>query len=216
MSTRIHLAPSRFPTLKCAMRVNARLAAVLSLLAVASVAGRARADVLANCDSIDALITCAAADVGKPCRGGGSCYAIGCASGAMMTFTTVYRCDTCPPVIDTDGGAACSIPTLGMACGDGGTCGVRPSYCPQTSGKYVCQGPAGPAPSGPPADDAGASDAKGGAGGAGTSGGAGAPATSSGCDVAPKPSPGPGLIGLGLVAVGLVFFFIDRLRRRPR
>jgi hypothetical protein len=204
------------------------LAGLALWMVAGSFAGKARADLLPQCDMGSALITCAAADEGKPCQGGGTCYAISCSSSAATPgLTKVYRCDACPTIVSvpTD---TCQVGNLGTACGDGGAavCGAIQPYCNTTSDKFVCQIAATAMPTGAPTGAAGTSgtdagtDATGAAGttgGAGTTGaagsGTGAPATTSGCDVAPRPSP-TSLIGLGLVVVGLLFFAIDRRRRR--
>ena len=153
-----------------------------------------------------------------------------------------YKCDTCPTIVTAPAGT-CSYTNLGSTCAaDGGadagsgTCGIVSSHC-QTdlgTGKLECLIPATEKPTGPPAGEtagsggAGATGTAGhGAAGASGSGGSGTAASgaagsaagkgssSSGCDIAPKP-PKPTQIGLGLVAIGIVIFLVDRARRRSR
>jgi hypothetical protein len=211
--------------------------AVLSLAVLALTAGAARGDVPPQCAAQDALITCAAADVGKPCQGGGQCYEISCANG-YMTGSKVYKCDACPTVVPSSN--ECAPSKFGQPCGaDGGTatCGYIPFHC--QNGKYECQTPATAKPTGPPSSGAAGTD--GGAAGtgdgtAGTAGGAagtgdatagtgaagtgaagtgGGSTSSGGCDVVPSPSD-PTVIGLGLLVVGGVLFLVSWLRRRSR
>jgi hypothetical protein len=217
--------------------------AVLSLAVLALTAGAARGDVPPQCAAQDALITCAAADVGKPCQGGGQCYEISCANG-YMTGSKVYKCDACPTVVPSSN--ECAPSKFGQPCGaDGGTatCGYIPFHC--QNGKYECQTPATAKPTGPPSSGAAGTDggaagtgdgtagtgaagtgaAGTGAAGTGTAGtgtagtgaaGTGGGSTSSGgCDVVPSPSD-PTVIGLGLLVVGGVLFLVSWLRRRSR
>jgi hypothetical protein len=186
----------------------------LVIAAVMAWALPSRADVAPGCDAFDALITCAEADVGKACQGGGQCYAIPCGTSTGMT---VYKCDACPAILSAPD-AGCAPTTFGTACGDGGTCSTTPTYCNTSAMKYVCRGPAPAKPTGPPAGEAGGSGGGGGsaAGGTAGSGVADCPACkSSGCDVAPRAT-GPGAIALGLLIVGMVALFYDRRRKRRR
>jgi hypothetical protein len=187
------------------------LFAALALGFVALGAAPARADIPPSCDTQASLVTCAATDVGKPCQGGGQCFEISCSSGTSSS--KIYKCDTCPATIEVAAGT-CGPGTFGTACGDGkGTCGALKSYCATAaSGKYACvataQGTAG-------SGGGGSTGGAGATGSAGADGGADAGTTTSsggGCDIAPTPK--PGMIGLGLVVVGLVFFAVERLRRR--
>jgi MYXO-CTERM domain-containing protein len=151
-----------------------------------------RADSPPSCDSEDSLITCAAADVGKPCQGGGFCYAMNCVGDTTSsTEMTLYKCYTCPTIVAYDGG--CYPP--GNACGDGGTCFDVPPWCVQSS-KFACEVPAAAQPTGPPAGEAGSS-----------SGGCG-------CALA-RGAPTSVEISGGLLGIGLVFLTISR-RRHPR
>ncbi len=93
-----------------------------------------RADVAPTCSAFDALITCDAKDVGKPCQGGGQCYAVSCGTGM-----TLYKCDACPAILSAPD-AGCAPSTFGTACGDGGTCSSTQAYCNTSSTKYVCAG----------------------------------------------------------------------------
>jgi hypothetical protein len=197
----------------------------LVLAAIAAWAPPAAADTLPLCDQSSSLITCAAADVGKPCQGGGMCYAMPCANIGGMNGM-VYKCDACPTVLaQPDGG--CSQSNLGTPCSDGGTCSGINGYCGAAT-KFVCSSPASSKPTGPPAGetDGGAgggagsgtggsagSSAGGGPGGgagSGTSGGAGS--SGGGCDVN-YGAPTAGVIAIALVAVGMVFLVIGRRRR---
>jgi hypothetical protein len=176
--------------------VQAASAVALIFLAISS--APARADILGECIAIN-LITCAATDVGKPCQGGGKCLAVPCSkAGASPTATMVYKCDACPTIVGAPAGT-CTLGNMGTSCsGDGGTgtCAIISPQCQTETGadKVSCQIPPTETPTGPPAGEGG---------------------SSSGCDVAPKPTT-PTAIGLGLVVVGLVAFFVDRARRRSR
>jgi hypothetical protein len=186
------------------------LAAALALTALALWSPPSRADILGTCDAYDSLITCAATDVGKACQGGGRCFEMPCAATPGASTTKVYRCLACPTLIAAPSGT-CTMSNFGATCGDGdggtGTCAVIGSSCQGASGKFACQTPATAQPTGPPAGSIdGSSDAS------GTGGTSGA---SSGCDVVPRP-PKPTSIGLGLIALGVVVFAIDRIRRRSR
>jgi hypothetical protein len=158
-----------------------------------------RADLFVGCGALDSLITCAATDVGKECQGGGTCFEMFCSDSPGSTQMTIYRCMACPTIVDA---GACSTSNLGSPCGaaDGGaTCGVVNTTCLSSTAtnKYLCQIPPAAQPTGAPLGDNKTS-----------SGG-------SGCDIAPKP-PKPGTIGLGLLGLGVVFFAVDKLRRRRR
>jgi hypothetical protein len=198
------------------MTKPALLAAATLTLAVLSLTVRAaRADALPDCPSLqDQLITCAAADVGKPCEGGGQCYEMSCSNSGTIVAGKIYKCDACPTIIPAT--EPCDYNTMGKACGgEGGTgnCGVVPPHCITAGvGKFACKAPPAATPTGPPP-----TGAAGTSGSAGTTGSAGSTGSmgSSGCDVAPRPGK-PTLIGLGLVMAGLVFFAIDRARRRNR
>jgi hypothetical protein len=181
-----------------AMTKPSLLLTALALAWISAWSAPARADIPPSCSAFDALITCAAGDVGKPCQGGGQCYEVHCSAGAAGS--TLYKCDACPTVVAS--ADECSFADLGKACGGDGsaaTCAVLPPHCITAGGKFACQTPATAKPTGPPS----------GGGAAGTTGGT---TKSSGCDIAPNP-PKPTMIGLGLVAAGLVFFLVDRKRR---
>jgi hypothetical protein len=189
-----------------------------------------RADIPPSCDAESSLITCAATDVGKPCQGGGQCFEIACQNGA--SGMKVYKCAACPTIVAAPADT-CTFAKLGMTCsGDGGTgtCGVVPAYC--NAGKLACQMPAQNVPTGPPTGGAGTgggvTDGGAGTGGGSTDGGGGTTGaagtgsggaagnkSSGGCDIAPNP-PKPTAIGLGLLAIGVVAFGVDRVRRRRR
>jgi hypothetical protein len=186
----------------------------LVIAAVMAWALPSRADIPPACDAFDALITCAAADVGKACQGGGQCYAVSCGTSTGMTL---YKCDACPAILSAPD-AGCAPAKFGTACGDGGTCSTTPAYCNTSSMKYVCSGPAPAKPTGPPAGETGGSGGGGGsaAGGQGGRGVSDCPACkSSGCAVAPRAT-GPDAIALGLLIVGLAALFYDRRRKRRR
>jgi hypothetical protein len=197
---------------------------ILVVAAVVAWASPSRADLPPTCDYFDSFITCDAADVGKPCQGGGQCYAAVC--GNIGGGMTIYKCDVCPP-ISAAPDAGCAPGPTGTPCGDGGTCAYLEPYCNSPS-RYGCVGPAPAKPTGPPAGESGgASGARGGAGGgggagiggAGGGGGGGAGVCPSckggGCDVAPRAS-GPGVIALGLLIVGALALAYDRRRKRRR
>jgi MYXO-CTERM domain-containing protein len=96
------------------------------------------ADVPPTCSEFDNDVTCSAADVGKACSGGGTCYEVYCSSqsGGNGTQQNLYKCETCPTILDVDaGGADCTGPggsaAYGSTCaGDAGTCEKLPEYCP--------------------------------------------------------------------------------------
>jgi|GEM_PF-4789809 len=169
------------------MSCFARIVGVVGVVLVALLGWTepCRADVAPMCSSLDSLITCAKADVGKPCQGAGQCYAMYCAND-MLQSTAVYKCAACPPVVPTTDGSCSSYNQVGMSCGTGGTCSVLPSYCLTATviSKLACTGPTPAQPTGPPLGDGqgGAGGAAtggaggGGAGGAGTGGAGGAPA----------------------------------------
>ena len=152
-----------------------RAASVVAPIALLAWSPIGRADIPPTCDGEASLITCAAADVGKPCQGAGQCYTVPClVTGASPTTTTVYKCDACPTVMPSSG-AACSTTNLGTACVNGGTCMVLSSWCAGAGSKYVCATAAAAQPTGPPAGETGAAGAGGGA--SGTAGGGGASTT---------------------------------------
>lgn len=197
------------------IKTAALLAVVSTVLSLAG--GTARADALPPCTGqFDALITCAAADVGKACQGGGQCYEISCFNGGGAAYGKIYKCDACPTVVASSD--ECAPGKFGQPCGpDGGaaTCNSRHNHCVTEGAKFVCQTPATDKPTGPPSSGAagtGSGAAGTGSGAAGTGSGT---TKSGGCDVVPSPSD-PTVIGLGLLAVGVVLFLIDRLRRRSR
>ena len=130
------------------------------MVAATAWATPSRADVLPGCTAFDALITCAEADVGKPCQGGGQCYAVSCGTGMAPTMT-IYKCDACPAIVSAPD-AGCEPSKFGTACGDGGMCSSSQAYC-NTSSKYFCAGPVPPKPTGPPIGESGG--ANGGVGG---------------------------------------------------
>jgi hypothetical protein len=173
-------------------------ASALALISLAFAASPARADILGECSAITDVIQCSATAVGLPCQGGGKCTAIPCS--ASQKASMIYACDTCPTIISVPDGT-CTLGNMGTTCGnsgDGGTgtCAIISPQCQASTGaaKVSCQIPSTEHPTGPPAGD-----------------GVG----SSGCDIAPKPMT-PTAVGLGLIAVGLLAFFVDRSRRRSR
>lgn len=225
----------RFPTLASIL--------VLTPIVLLAAAPAAHADIPPTCAEQVSLITCAAADVGKPCQGAGSCYAVPClATGATTASSTLYKCDACPTVLTTST-VACSTTNIGTACGDGGACMVLSSWCAGASSKYVCGMAAAAQPTGPPTGETGAAGAGGasstgaagetgaaGGGGAsstGAAGGGGASATGAGGGgPGPKPLPSSGgggcTIGAGAqttagIAGGLIVIglgFLSLSRRR--
>lgn len=200
------------------MTTNLSLLRILVLVAAMAWPLPSRADIPPTCDTFDALVTCAAADVGKACQGGGQCYAISCGTTSAMTL---YKCDACPAVVSAPD-AGCAPGKFGTACGDGGTCSSRQAYCNTSAPKYICAGPAPAKPTGPPAGENGGAGGGGSAGSSGSAGNGGGqgvcPACGSkggGCDVAPRAT-GPGAIALGLLIVGMAALFYDRRRKRRR
>jgi hypothetical protein len=203
------------------MTTNLSSLRILVLVAAMAWALPSRADIPPTCDTFDALITCAAADVGKACQGGGQCYAVSCGTTSAMT---VYKCDACPAVVSAPD-AGCAPGNFGTACGDGGTCSARQAYCNTSAPKYICAGPPPAKPTGPPAGESGGAGGGGTAGSGGSAGSGGyagvdglCPSCGSkggGCDVAPRAT-GPGAIALGLLIVGMAALFYDRRRRRRR
>jgi hypothetical protein len=184
-------------------RSSSRLLAAIALAIAVLAAPAARADIAPACDSLSALITCAATDVGKPCQGGGKCFEMTCSSTAAGGGSMkLYKCDACPTIIETPAGT-CGISNMGTSCGDGdggtGTCGAIAPHCvTATSGKYPCHKPATETPTGPPTSGT--------IGSAGSGGG--------GCDVAPRAT--PSAIGVGLVVLGFIFVVVERVRIRRR
>jgi hypothetical protein len=169
-----------------------------ALISLAFAASPARADILGECSAITDVIQCPATAVGKPCQGGGKCLAIPCS--ASQKASMIYGCDTCPTIVSVPDGT-CTLSNIGTTCGnsgDGGTgtCAIISPQCQASTGaaKISCQIPSTEHPTGPPAGDGG---------------------PSSGCGIAPKPMT-PTAVGLGLIAAGLVAFFVDRARRRSR
>jgi hypothetical protein len=104
--------------------------AVLSLaLTSLSFTTLAMADVPPMCDQFSDRVTCAQADLGKPCATGGTCYEVHCAAGrpGIDPSQTLYKCEVCPPPLDA---GACSS-TYGAPCADdAGTCRKAPAWCP--------------------------------------------------------------------------------------
>jgi hypothetical protein len=171
------------------MTSHATSSAVMLSIALMAWSLPSRADIAGSCDLLDALITCDAKDVGKPCQGAGQCHAEVC--GNLAASTTVYKCDVCRTTVSApDGG--CDHTTPGTPCGDGGTCEQLQSFC-TSAGGYACVSLAAPRPTGPPAGEGGGS----------------------GCDVGPRAT-GPGAIALGLLAVGMIALIYDRRRKRRR
>src|ERR1700709_1934792 len=91
----------------------------LALAALLTWSSSARADVPPSCDVESSLITCAEADVGKLCQGGGACYQVRCANNDMFPLDSVYKCDACPTVLP-DQSFGCLPSKFGMDCGGGG------------------------------------------------------------------------------------------------
>jgi hypothetical protein len=173
-------------------------ASAFALISLVFAASPARADVLGECSAITDVIHCAATDVGKPCQGGGKCLAIPCSMSQKASM--IYGCDACPTIINVPDGT-CTLGNMGSTCGnsgDGGTgtCAIVSPQCQTSTGasKVSCQIPSTEKPTGPPAGEGG---------------------SSSGCDIAPRPTT-PTAVGLGLIAAGLVAFLVDRARRRSR
>jgi hypothetical protein len=217
-----------------------------TLAALVGSAAPAVADTLPLCDQPSSLITCAEADVGKPCQGGGMCYAMPCANIGAQNGV-VYKCDACPTLLPLpDGG--CSPSNLGTPCSDGGTCRGINSYCGATT-KFVCSIPATDVPTGPPAGETGGGGASGGSSGAGAGGGGSSGGTGSGgsgtggstggatggganggsvgggtktvssgggCEVVPGVPTMAGIVAVVLIAVGLILVAIGRRRRGAR
>jgi MYXO-CTERM domain-containing protein len=205
------------------MKFSVAALRVLALIGATAWSLPSRADIAPTCDSLDALITCEAKDVGKACQGGGQCYAETC--GNLAAGMTIYKCDVCATVVSApDGG--CDHTPPGTACGDGGTCAHLQSFCTSTGG-YACVAPSTAQPSGPPAGESGgtAGSGAGGSTGAAGNGGAGGSSggtggavcpsckSSGGCDVSPRAA-GPGAIALGLLVIGALAFLYDRRRKR--
>jgi MYXO-CTERM domain-containing protein len=112
---------------------------IASLLAASlGASSLAFADVPPTCSQFDDDVTCSASDVGNPCSGGGTCYEVYCSSqsGGNGSQENLYKCETCPTILDVDaGGAGCTglggSPQYGSTCaGDAGTCEKLPEYCP--------------------------------------------------------------------------------------
>jgi len=178
----------RFPS---SASVFVRILTPVMLLAAAPAA---RADIPPTCDQEASLITCAAADVGKPCQGAGQCYAVSCsATTPPTTATTLYKCDACPTVV-TNSTVTCSTTNIGTDCGTGATCMVLSGWCAGAAGKFVCATPAPAQPTGPPT------------GGGSSSSGNGA------CTIGAGNETTAGIAG-GLVMIGLGFLSLSRRRR---
>jgi len=192
---------------------------VLTPIVLLAATPPARADIPPTCDQEALLITCAAADVGKPCQGAGQCYAVSCSATTPGTTSTEYKCDACPTVMPSNG-AACSTTNVGTACGNGGMCTVLSSWCAGAGSKYVCATPAPAQPTGPPAGETGAAGAGGGGGAAGgggaspsgTGGGSGSSGGGGGCAVIAG-APTTAGIAAGLMAIGLGLLALSRRRR---
>ena len=84
--------------------------------AVFALGGIARADTPLPCSQLDSETTCAPADVGKPCPGGGTCVSVSCA-GAGGGSTTLNKCENSGGSAGSGGGAD------GGASGAGGDSG---------------------------------------------------------------------------------------------
>jgi hypothetical protein len=163
----------------------------VAALAWLAAPARAHADLASTCDQFASLITCAAADVGKPCQGGGSCYAVSCTTGTPIATNSLYKCGACPTVVPgADGG--CTPSNVGSACGDGGACTDLPDFCiTGSTGRFACATPPAAEPTGPPAGEGGGG----------------------GCDVS-SPAPGAGLAAVALLGTGLAFLVMARRRRQ--
>lgn len=199
----------------------------LALAALLTWSPLARADIPPSCDGESSLITCAAADVGKDCQGGGKCYQVRCSGSGTTTLEVVYKCDACPTVL-ADQSAGCAPSKFGMDCGGGGTCIYAPSYCGNAT-QYICGIPATATPAGPPTTTGeGGASPTGGAGGSSTTtgvggvGGTGVGGASSvpttigssggGCDVN-NGAPAAGVVAIALIAGGLLLLALGRRRR---
>ena len=201
------------------------------------------ADVPPTCSEFDNDVTCSASDVNKPCSGGGTCYEVYCSSqsGGMGTSQNLYKCETCPTVLDVDaGGADCTglggSPAFGSPCaGDAGTCEKLPGYCPApntttylwcvengTGTMHVPNTDAGGGSSGGSSgSSSGAGSSSGSSSGGSSSGGPDASASTThggssssggGCAMTPDASRGWFTAGLGLA--GVAALALARLRRR--
>ena len=77
---------------------------VLTPIVLFAAAPAARADIPPTCDEtpVASLITCAAADVGKPCQGAGQCYAVSCSVTTPGAATTILQVRRLPDRADHD------------------------------------------------------------------------------------------------------------------
>ncbi len=166
------------------------------------------ADVPPTCAEFDNDVTCSASDVGKPCSGGGTCYQVYCSSQSAGggTSQNLYKCETCPTLLDADAASACSGPgggtSYGSPCAGGaGTCEKLPEYCPapNTTTYLWCVENGTGTMHGVPTGDGG-----GGSKGGSSSGG--------GCTMTPDASRGWFTAALGLV--GVAALGLGRQRRR--
>lgn len=202
------------------------------------------ADVPPTCSEFDDDVTCSSSDVGKPCSGGGTCYEVYCSSqpGGGGTSQNLYKCETCPTVLDGDAGTAeCNAtgggPAFGASCAnDAGTCEKLPEYCPVPSGTtYLNCLENGTGTMHSPTGDSGSASSSGGSSGSssgtGSSSGSSSGGSSSGgpdaststthgsnssssggCTMTPDASRGWFTAALGLV--GVVALGLGRQRRR--
>ena len=166
------------------------MASTLAIVVSLASAPAARADSRPACYGATSLITCAAADVGKPCQGAGQCYEIPCSATAPNTV--FYKCDVCPTVLATSS-VTCSTTNVGSPCGGGGYCMVLAPWCASPDLGYVCARPGLLGPTGPPAGET-------------LDGGDGA------CAVGAAAGSTPGIAG-GLAVIGLVFLSLCRRGR---
>jgi hypothetical protein len=98
----------------------------------------AAADVPPACDNFIDRVTCAQADVGKPCPTGGTCYDVQCAPGAGGANNHLYKCEVCPPLID---GGTCAAQYGAPCADDAGTCRKAPAWCQVNVIGFACLGP---------------------------------------------------------------------------
>jgi MYXO-CTERM domain-containing protein len=209
-----------------------------SLLAASlGVSPAALADVPPTCSEFDSVVTCSAGVVGQPCTGGGTCYEVYCSDGpgGSSGSENLYKCETCPAVLDADAGADAGACTgFGESCADGrGECQKLPEWCPQYTGPGIVPcvelsdagsgahsdggGSTSPGDGGGTAE-AGPGDAGGTDGGTGDAGGtlaktegSSAPPSSGGCSASPGANRGWFAAGLGLV--GVIALGLGRRRR---
>jgi MYXO-CTERM domain-containing protein len=201
------------------------------LVAALDVSSTARADVPPTCSAFDSDVTCSASDVGQPCSGGGTCYEVYCSLGSVGSpdEQNLYKCETCPTVLDVDagadGGSACSLSSFGQSCAGGlGVCEKAPEWCPFTGAYLPCIAisDAGTQASSDAAvttaaSDAGGTAAQGDAGapegdsGSTSAGGSPSSASSGGCSTSPVANRGRFAAGLGLA--GMIALLLGRRRR---